>query len=87
MQLVLLIYNMTGASANSYIRNHVQIIISAYFFQAGYAHFYYLWHRSDAGIVRFFQVSSFSFKYKIIYIYSHLIPKIILINTNFGYCI
>ncbi|KAK9502450.1 hypothetical protein O3M35_011229 [Rhynocoris fuscipes] len=56
MQLVLLIYNMTGASSNAIIRNHIQIIISAYFFQAGYAHFYYLWHRADAGIVRFFQI-------------------------------
>ncbi|XP_014250867.1 N-acetylneuraminate 9-O-acetyltransferase [Cimex lectularius] len=56
MQLVLLIYNMTGASENSHIRNHVQILISAYFFLSGYGHFYYLWHRTDAGVVRFFQM-------------------------------
>uniref|UniRef100_A0A146L4G4 CAS1 domain-containing protein 1 n=1 Tax=Lygus hesperus TaxID=30085 RepID=A0A146L4G4_LYGHE len=56
MQLVLLIYNMTGASSNLHIRNHTQIIISAYFFLSGYSHFYYLWHRSEAGIVRFFQI-------------------------------
>ncbi|CAB0017001.1 unnamed protein product [Nesidiocoris tenuis] len=56
MQLVLLIYNMTGASANFHIRNHIQIIISAYFFLSGYSHFYYLWHRPEAGIVRFFQI-------------------------------
>ncbi|KAL1129008.1 hypothetical protein AAG570_013540 [Ranatra chinensis] len=56
MQLVLLIYHMTGASSNLQIRNHVQMIISAYLFLSGYGHFYYLWHRNDAGIVRFFQV-------------------------------
>lgn len=56
MQLVILIYNMTGASSNLQIYNHVRMIISAFLFLSGYGHFYYLWHRSDAGIVRFFQV-------------------------------
>lgn len=56
MQLVLLIYNMTGASTNLLIRNHAQIIVSAYFFLSGYCHFYYLWQRQDAGIIRFFQI-------------------------------
>ncbi|XP_046659360.1 LOW QUALITY PROTEIN: N-acetylneuraminate 9-O-acetyltransferase [Homalodisca vitripennis] len=56
MQLVILIYNMTGATSNLQIYNHVRMLISAYLFLNGYGHFYYLWHRSDAGIVRFFQV-------------------------------
>ncbi|RZF39634.1 hypothetical protein LSTR_LSTR001155 [Laodelphax striatellus] len=56
MQLVILIYHMTGASSNLQIFNHVQILVSAYLFLTGYGHFYYLWHRSDGGVVRFFQV-------------------------------
>lgn len=56
MQLVILIYHMTGASGNLQIYNHIRVLISAYLFLTGYGHFYYLWHRGDAGIVRFFQV-------------------------------
>ncbi|XP_039285449.1 N-acetylneuraminate 9-O-acetyltransferase-like [Nilaparvata lugens] len=56
MQLVILIYHMTGASSNLQIYNHVQILVSAYLFLTGYGHFYYLWHRADGGVVRFFQV-------------------------------
>ncbi|XP_054287835.1 N-acetylneuraminate 9-O-acetyltransferase-like [Macrosteles quadrilineatus] len=56
MILVYLIYNMTGASTNLQIYNHIRVLISAYLFISGYGHFYYLWHRNDAGIVRFFQV-------------------------------
>lgn len=56
MQLVILIYNMTGATSNLQIYNHIRMLISAYLFLSGYGHFYYLWHRSEAGIVRFFQV-------------------------------
>lgn len=56
MQLVILIYNMTGADSNLQIYNHVRVLISAYLFLSGYGHFYYLWHRNDAGIIRFFQV-------------------------------
>jgi len=56
MILVYLIYNMTGASSNLQIYNHIRVIVSSYLFISGYGHFFYLWHRGDAGIVRFFQV-------------------------------
>lgn len=56
MQLIILIYNLTGASIKTSIANHVQILISAYLFLTGYGHFYYMWHRSDAGLTRYFQV-------------------------------
>lgn len=56
MQLIILIYNLTGASIKTSIANHVQILISAYLFLTGYGHFYYMWHRSDAGLTRYFQI-------------------------------
>lgn len=56
MQLIILIYNLTGASIKASISNHVQILIAAYLFLTGYGHFYYMWHRSDAGLTRYFQV-------------------------------
>ncbi|XP_025407376.1 N-acetylneuraminate 9-O-acetyltransferase isoform X2 [Sipha flava] len=56
MQLIILIYNLTGASLKVSIANHVQILIAAYLFLTGYGHFYYLWHRSDSGLTRYFQI-------------------------------
>lgn len=62
MQLIILIYNLTGASVKTSISNHVQILIAAYLFLTGYGHFYYMWHRSDAGLTRYFQVSYLNLK-------------------------
>lgn len=56
MQLIILIYNLTGANIKTSIANHVQILITAYLFLTGYGHFYYMWHRNDAGLTRYFQV-------------------------------
>lgn len=69
MQLIILIYNLTGASIKTSIANNVQILISAYLFLTGYGHFYYMWHRSDAGLTRYFQVIYIKFvhyNYKIL---------------------
>ncbi|XP_047110561.1 N-acetylneuraminate 9-O-acetyltransferase isoform X1 [Schistocerca piceifrons] len=56
MQLVILIYHMTGASRILPIYMHIRVLVSAYLFLSGYGHFCYFWQRGDAGIVRFFQV-------------------------------
>jgi len=58
MQLVILIYHMTDASAILPIYMHIRVLISAYLFLSGYGHFCYFWQRADAGIVRFLQVTS-----------------------------
>ncbi|XP_050421478.1 N-acetylneuraminate 9-O-acetyltransferase isoform X2 [Adelges cooleyi] len=56
MQLIILIYHLTGANIKISIANHVQTLIAAYLFLTGYGHFYYMWHRNDAGLTRYFQV-------------------------------
>ncbi|KAJ9581661.1 hypothetical protein L9F63_023160, partial [Diploptera punctata] len=56
MQLVILIYHMTGASGILPIYMHIRVLVSAYLFLSGYGHFCYFWQRGDAGLVRFFQV-------------------------------
>jgi len=77
MQLIILIYNLTGANIKASIANHVQILISAYLFLTGYGHFYYMWHRSDAGLTRYFQVKYLLFisfvKYPVILLYHSLV--------------
>ncbi|XP_067001977.1 N-acetylneuraminate 9-O-acetyltransferase [Anabrus simplex] len=55
MQLVILIYHMTGASSILPIYMHIRVLVSAYLFLSGYGHFCYFWQRGDAGLVRFFQ--------------------------------
>jgi hypothetical protein len=56
MQLVILIYHMTGASGILPIYMHIRVLVSSYLFLSGYGHFCYFWQRGDAGVVRFFQV-------------------------------
>nr|XP_018910627.1 PREDICTED: CAS1 domain-containing protein 1 [Bemisia tabaci] len=56
MQFVILIYHFTGASKVLPIYNHIRVLVSAYLFLTGYGHFIYFWHRTDVGVVRFFQV-------------------------------
>lgn len=56
MQLVILIYQMTGASIILPISNHILILAAAYLFLNGYGHFTYLWFRNDAGLIRLLQV-------------------------------
>lgn len=56
MQLVILIYHMTGANRVLPLYMHMRVLISAYLFLCGYSHFYYSWYRGDFGLVRFFSV-------------------------------
>ncbi len=56
MQLVVLIYHMTGASQILPIYMHVRVLVSSYIFLNGYGHFFYVWLRGDTSLYRFFQV-------------------------------
>lgn len=56
MQLVILIYYMTGASRVIPIYMHIKVLISTYLFLSGYGHWTYTWQTGNCGIVRFFQV-------------------------------
>lgn len=58
MQLVILIYHMTGASQVLPIYMHIQILFSSYLFLTGYGHFSFYWSGREMGIVRYFQVIS-----------------------------
>jgi hypothetical protein len=57
MQLVILIYHMTGASKIIPIYMHLRVVVSAYIFLSGYGHFSFYWKKGDFSLVRFFQVS------------------------------
>lgn len=56
MQLVILVYQVTGASKVLPIYMMVRALISAYLFLTGYGHFYYIWKTGDTGLVRYFRV-------------------------------
>uniref|UniRef100_A0ABM0M2E0 CAS1 domain-containing protein 1-like n=1 Tax=Saccoglossus kowalevskii TaxID=10224 RepID=A0ABM0M2E0_SACKO len=55
MQLVILIYHMSGASAELPIYMHIRILVAMYLFQTGYGHFSFFWSKGDYGFVRFIQ--------------------------------
>ncbi|KAK5640441.1 hypothetical protein RI129_011252 [Pyrocoelia pectoralis] len=56
MQLVILVYHVTGASQILSINMHMKVLISAYLFLLGYQQFCYVWQRADVGMVNFFKV-------------------------------
>ncbi|CAH2039234.1 unnamed protein product, partial [Iphiclides podalirius] len=56
MQLVILVYQVTGASKVLPIYMLVRALISAYLFLTGYGHFYYTWKTGDTGLVRYLRV-------------------------------
>ncbi|XP_041986683.1 N-acetylneuraminate 9-O-acetyltransferase [Aricia agestis] len=56
MQLVILVYQVTGASKVLPIYMLVRTLVSAYLFLTGYGHFYYTWKTGDMGLVRYFRV-------------------------------
>uniref|UniRef100_A0A182LZA0 Cas1p 10 TM acyl transferase domain-containing protein n=1 Tax=Anopheles culicifacies TaxID=139723 RepID=A0A182LZA0_9DIPT len=56
MQIVILIYYMTGASHILPIYMHIKVLISGFLFLSGYAHFTYWWQTGNAGLVRFLNV-------------------------------
>lgn len=56
MQLVILIYHMTGADRVLPIYMHIKVLISGYLFLSGYGHFTYMWHTGNAGVTRLLQI-------------------------------
>ncbi|XP_023945723.2 N-acetylneuraminate 9-O-acetyltransferase [Bicyclus anynana] len=56
MQLVILVYQVTGASKVLPIYMLVRALVSSYLFLTGYGHFYYTWKTGDIGLVRYFRV-------------------------------
>ncbi|CAG0885358.1 unnamed protein product, partial [Darwinula stevensoni] len=56
MQLVILVYHVTGASKVIPIYMHIRIIVSAYLFLSGYGHFTYFWLKGDCSFIRFCKV-------------------------------
>lgn len=56
MQLVILIYHISGASAFIPVYMHVRVLVAAYLFQTGYGHFSFFWLKGDFGIYRVCQV-------------------------------
>jgi len=56
MQLVILIYHMTGASHRLPIYMHIRLLVTSYLFLTGFGHFTYFWHFGDYGFTRLFQV-------------------------------
>ncbi|XP_036184052.1 N-acetylneuraminate 9-O-acetyltransferase isoform X6 [Myotis myotis] len=56
MQLVILIYHISGASTFLPVYMHVRVLVAAYLFQTGYGHFSYFWVKGDFGIHRVCQV-------------------------------
>jgi N-acetylneuraminate 9-O-acetyltransferase len=56
MQLVILVYQVTGASKVLPIYMLVRSLVSAYLFLSGYGHFYYMWKTGDTSLVRYFRL-------------------------------
>ncbi|XP_074654898.1 N-acetylneuraminate (7)9-O-acetyltransferase-like isoform X2 [Tubulanus polymorphus] len=56
MQLVILIYHITGASRVLPIYMHIRVLVSAYLFLSGYGHFHYFWSKGEHSLNRFCQV-------------------------------
>lgn len=56
MQLVILVYHVTGASQILPINMHMKVLISAYLFLLGYQQFCYVWQRADISMVNFFKI-------------------------------
>ncbi|XP_033848109.3 N-acetylneuraminate 9-O-acetyltransferase isoform X1 [Acipenser ruthenus] len=56
MQLVILIYHISGASAFLPVYMHVRVLVAAYLFQTGYGHFSFFWLKGDFGLYRVCQV-------------------------------
>ncbi|XP_030300391.1 N-acetylneuraminate 9-O-acetyltransferase isoform X2 [Calypte anna] len=56
MQLVILIYHISGASTFLPVYMHIRVLVAAYLFQTGYGHFSYFWVKGDFGVYRVCQV-------------------------------
>uniref|UniRef100_A0A2D4Q4L8 Cas1p 10 TM acyl transferase domain-containing protein n=1 Tax=Micrurus surinamensis TaxID=129470 RepID=A0A2D4Q4L8_MICSU len=67
MQLVILIYHISGASTFLPVYMHIRVLVAAYLFQTGYGHFSYFWIKGDFGIYRVCQVRNLCMTFKISY--------------------
>lgn len=56
MQLVILVYHITGADRVLPINMHIKVLISSFIFLLGYEQFSFVWRRGEIGIVGFFRV-------------------------------
>nr|XP_006011687.1 PREDICTED: CAS1 domain-containing protein 1 [Latimeria chalumnae] len=56
MQLVILLYHISGASSFLPVYMHVRVLVAAYLFQTGYGHFSYFWIKDDLGLYRLCQI-------------------------------
>ncbi|KAJ8321058.1 hypothetical protein KUTeg_002645, partial [Tegillarca granosa] len=56
MQLIILIYHLTGASKVLPIYMHIRVLVSAYLFLTGYGHFTYYWKKGEYGLYRYCEV-------------------------------
>ncbi|OWF42418.1 CAS1 domain-containing protein 1-like [Mizuhopecten yessoensis] len=56
MQLVILIYHLTGASKVLPIYMHIRVLVSSYLFLTGYGHFMFFWKKGQYSILRYCQV-------------------------------
>ena len=56
MQVVILIYHVTGGSQSLPIYMQIRVLVSAYIFQTGYGHFCHFWITENRSFVRYFKV-------------------------------
>ncbi|KAK3593520.1 hypothetical protein CHS0354_037045 [Potamilus streckersoni] len=56
MQLVILIYHLTGASKVLPVYMHIRVLVSSYLFLTGYGHFTYFWKHGEYSLFRYCQV-------------------------------
>ncbi|BFZ21935.1 hypothetical protein BsWGS_24974 [Bradybaena similaris] len=53
MQLVILIYHLTGASKVLPIYMHIRVLVSSYLFLTGFGHFCYFWEKGNFNFMRY----------------------------------
>ncbi|XP_076459407.1 N-acetylneuraminate (7)9-O-acetyltransferase-like isoform X2 [Babylonia areolata] len=56
MQLVIMIYHLTGASKVLPIYMHIRLLVSCYLFLTGFGHFTYFWTKGDYSLIRYCMV-------------------------------
>jgi len=56
MQLIILIYHMTGASQIIPLYMHIRVLVSSYLFLTAYGHFCFFWNGASVSFVRLCQV-------------------------------